>query len=66
VKTPAQRISDAMQTVDKRAMDLLAHTERWSLTGRTIWDQRNDRVILFGLARSYANAVRRLARLKAS
>lgn len=60
LKTKAQRIADAMTRVDETGADLLAAAERWTLTNRSIWDIRNDRVTLYREARRYANALRRL------
>lgn len=60
----AERRSRAAERVEIAAADLFFRTDRWTLTGRTLFDIRNDRRDLLTAARYYGNAVRLLGRVR--
>lgn len=59
----AQLIAKRMERLEEASADLERQAENWTLTGRTLWDIRNHRVGLREAARTYARAVRALARV---
>lgn len=60
----AKRRETAAARVECAAADLLFRADRWTLTGRTLFDIRNDRRDLLTAARYYGNAVRLLGRVR--
>lgn len=58
--TKSQKASAARRRLEEAVSDLLLYAERWSITGRTLVDWRNDRRNLLEAARRYGRYIQRL------
>ena len=58
----SQLLARRMDRVEEASADLERAAESWTLTNRSLWDIRHDRMVLRKVARAYASAVRALAR----